>query len=404
MTEREASPLRWYVAGLLCMASTLNYLDRQALSVLADTLQRELHLTTEDYSRITSAFLFSYTAMYAVSGRIVDWMGNRRGYPLFVGLWSFADILHGLARTAGQLTGFRILLGAVEPGNFPAGLRAVSEWFPMRERALGVGIFNSGTALGSALAAPVVSFVALAWGWQSAFVLTGLLGFVWVAAWLLFYRVTGGPPACESTSIKPAPFRELIAMRATWGCVAARVLTDPISYFLFFWIPKYLQQERHFNLADIGKYGWIPYAALTVGNLFAGGMPRWLISRGWPLNRARKTTMFVISALIPFCYLLVTRAPSPALAVAAIACCMFGHAAWGNVILPAEVFSDRSVGTVTGIGGACGGLVGAFTQLGIGWIVTHQSFAPVFATCALMYLIAFAAVHYLIGELGVIRD
>src|SRR5258706_4916492 len=147
MKERETSPLRWYVAGLLCAASTLNYLDRQALSVLAQTIQKALSLSTEDYSRITAAFLFSYTAMYAVSGRIVDWMGNRRGYPLFVGLWSIADILHGLARTGAQLMGFRVLLGAAEPGNFPAGLRAVSEWFPMRERALGVGIFNSGTAL-----------------------------------------------------------------------------------------------------------------------------------------------------------------------------------------------------------------------------------------------------------------
>src|SRR6266404_4967111 len=403
MDEREPSPLRWYVAGLLCAASTLNYLDRQALSVLAETIQKALHLSTSDYSFITSAFLISYTAMYAVSGRIVDWMGNRRGYPLFVSLWSFADILHGLARTASQLTFFRVLLGAAEPGNFPAGLRAVSEWFPVRERALGVGIFNSGTALGSAVAAPIVSFIALSFGWQSAFVFTGMLGFIWVAAWLLFYRYSGGPPGEQAASlVKPAALSKLAVIPAMWGCVLARVLTDPISYFLFFWIPKYLQQERGFNLADVGKYGWIPYAALTLGNLFSGAMPRWLIARGWPLNRARKSTMLVISCLMPIFYMLVTRAPNPAWALAAISVCMFGHAAWGNVILPAEVFPDHAVGTVTGIGGACGGLTGALSQLAIGWIVTHQSFAPVFAACAMLYLVAFACVHWLIGELGVI--
>src|SRR5260221_2492563 len=175
MKERETSPLRWYVAGLLCAASTLNYLDRQALSVLAETIQKALHLTTEDYSHLTFAFLISYTAMYAVSGRIVDWMGNRRGYPLFVALWSVADILHGLARTAGQLTFFRVLLGAAEPGNFPAGFRAVSEWFSMRERALGVGIFNAGPAIGAAIAAPIGSFLALGWVWPAAFLIHGRL-------------------------------------------------------------------------------------------------------------------------------------------------------------------------------------------------------------------------------------
>src|SRR5262245_30135540 len=169
MDKRAFKNLRWYVAGMLCLASELNYLDRQTLSVLADTIQRELKLSTVEYSYITTSFLVSYTIMYAVSGRLIDFLGTRRGFMVFVSGWSVANMLHAFARTALQFSFFRVLLGATEPANFPAGVKAVSEWFPMRERALAVGIFNAGTALGSAVATPVVSFIALTWGWQYAF-------------------------------------------------------------------------------------------------------------------------------------------------------------------------------------------------------------------------------------------
>src|SRR5258706_2489727 len=214
--------------------------------------------------------------------------------------------------------------------------------------------------------------------------------------------ILGEHPANQSTA--QVPLRKLLAMRETWGCVSARVLTDPISYFLAFWIPKYLQQERGFSLAQVGKYGWIPFAAQALGNFFAGGMPRYLISRGWPLNRARKTTMLVVSCLMPFCYLAVTRVPGWEWALAVMALCAFGHAAWGNIILPAEVFPQRAVGTVSGMGGCLGGVAGIITQLTIGWVVQHLSFAPIFAACSMIYLLAFGMVHWLIGELGVIRE
>src|SRR5262245_55429744 len=169
MPKRPIRHLRWYIAGLLCLASELNYLDRQTLSVLADTIQRELGMSTVEYSYITTSFLVSYTFMYAVSGRLIDWLGTRRGFLIFVSGWSVANMLHGLANTVRQFAFFRFLLGAAEPANFPGGVKAVSEWFPVRERALAVGIFNAGTALGSALATPVVSLIALTWGWRWAF-------------------------------------------------------------------------------------------------------------------------------------------------------------------------------------------------------------------------------------------
>jgi len=419
-TKKPIKHLRWYIAGLLCLASELNYLDRQTLSVLADTIQRELGITTVQYSYITSSFLVSYTIMYAVSGRLIDVIGTRRSFLVFVSGWSVANMLHALASTALQFSFFRFLLGAAEPANFPAGVKAVSEWFPMRERALAVGIFNAGTAVGATIAAPLVSWIALTLGWRYAFVITGAIGFVWVAVWAAFYRLPQDHPrlsAAERDLIladakseegaeqeAAVPISQLLKMRETWGCIAARFFIDPISYFLIFWIPKYLQQERGFALADIGKYAWIPFVALAVGNIASGAIPRYLISRGWSVSRARKTTMLGVSCLMPVCCLLVTRVSSPALAIALIAALMFGHAAWGNITLPAEVFPRRAVGTVSGFGGALGGLAGVITQLTIGWVVQNLSFAPIFAAISVMYLLAFSLVHWLIGELGRVRQ
>jgi MFS transporter, ACS family, hexuronate transporter len=415
--SRPIPHLRWGVAALLCLASELNYLDRQTLSVLAATIQADLKLTDMDYSRVTSAFLISYTIMYAVSGKLVDVLGTRRSFLIFVSSWSVANMLHGFARTASQLAFFRFLLGAAEPANFPGGVKAVTEWFPMRERALAVGIFNAGTALGGALAVPIVSFIALQWGWRWAFVGTGALGFVWVAVWAAFYRLPQDHPRITAeerelilsdSAAEPAPtvvpLSRLLGMREAWGCILARVLTDPVSYFLNFWIPKYLQSERGFSLADIGRYGWIPFAALTAGNIFSGAMPRWLVSRGWPLDRARKATMLAVSLAMPVLCFLVTRVEGAVLALAVMSALFFGHAAWGNIILPAEVFPKHVVGTVSGLGGALGGVSGIVTQLAIGWVVMNLSFAPLFAAMSMTYLFAFVLVHLLIGELGRVRD
>lgn len=408
--------LRWYVAGLLCLASGLNYLDRQTLSVLAQTIQDELHLTTVQYSQITSAFLVSYTVMYAVSGRLIDFLGTRRSFLLFVSGWSVANVLHLFARTATQFSVFRFLLGATESGNFPAGVKVVTEWFPMRERALAVGIFNAGTAVGAALAAPVVSGIALLWGWRSAFIAGGVLGLVWVLLWALFYQLPrkhrwlreeelrlieeGEAPATTGPRVA---LRRLLATREAWGCILARMLTDPISYFFVFWTPKFLQQERGFDLAAIGKYSWIPFVAAAVGNVFGGALPAGLVRRGWSLNRARKAVMLGASIAMPICCLGITRVPQASLAVALISVAMFSHAAWANMTLPAEVFPKQVIGSISGMAGCLGGAIGVATQLAIGWTVQNISFTPVFAVCAFVHLTAFVLVCALIGELGKIR-
>jgi ACS family hexuronate transporter-like MFS transporter len=410
--------LRWYIAGLLCLASQLNYLDRQTLSVLAGTIEKDLHLTDHDYSIVTFTFLWTYAVAYAVSGFIVDRLGSRRSFLTFVSGWSLANMLHALVRSLPGLTLCRSFLALMEPANFPAGIKAVTEWFPVRERALAVGIFNSGTAVGNALAVPVAAFLTLNYGWRSAFVFTGALGFVWVLLWALCYRlpqdhprlgeqeralIMSGREAETAAENEKVSSWQILKMPAAWGCMLARMLTDPISYFLFFWTPKYLETERGFDLKHVGMYAWIPFAALTFGNLFSGACPRYLVSRGWSLNKARKRTMFFVSCGMLLSFFLLTKVSTPFGAVAMLAVVMFGHTAWGNITLPAEIFPKNVVGTVTGFGGCLGGIAGGLVQLAVASVVVQHGYTPIFAICAVMYLVAFALVHLLVGELGVIR-
>lgn len=411
--------LRWWIAGLLCLSTQINYLDRQTLSVLAPRIQAEFRLTDHDYSIITTTFLWTYAVAYLFSGRIVDWLGERRSFLVFASGWSLANMLHAFARNLAGLVFFRGLLAMMEPANFPAGLKAVSEWFPVRERALAVGIFNSGTAVGNALAVPVTAFITLKYGWRAAFVFTGALGVLWVIAWALAYRrpeehprlgaaeralILAERPAAADAAATKVSYFALLRMREAWGCMLARMLTDPISYFLFFWTPKYLQDERGFDLKQVGLLAWIPFAALAAGNIFGGALPRWLTSRGWTINRARKTTMLGVSCgMVVVCYL-VTRVETPALAVTMLALVMFGHAAWANMTLPAEVFPPQAVGTVTGLGGFLGGITGGVVQLIIAAVVGKYGYGPLFGVCSVMYLVALGVVHLLIRDLGVIRQ
>jgi MFS transporter, ACS family, hexuronate transporter len=409
--------LRWYIAFLLCLASALNYLDRQTLSVLIGTIKQELHLTNASYGAINAWFLASYGVMYAVSGRIMDYIGTRRGFMLFVSGWSVANMLHVFATSVGQFSFFRFLLGVFEPGSFTGGVKAVGEWFPMRDRALAIGIFNAGTALGSVAAAPIVSVIAVQWGWKAAFFTTGALGFFWLVPWMMFFKQPANHPLLseaerhvildgqteESAKVRPAKFAQLLRMRETWGCVLVRALTDPISYFLLFWIPLYFQKEHHFDLQKIGMFLWIPYAAAALGNLCGGLIPRLLIARGWELDRARKGTMVLMTATLLVCLFSVTRTSSHHLALLLVAGMTFCHGGWSNITLPAEVFPQNAIATVTGLGGALGSWVGALAMLTTGHVVDAYGFTPVFIACAVLYPTALLLVYVLIGKLGVVR-
>jgi len=413
---RKIRGLRWYIAGALCLATALNYLDRQTLALLAGTLQQELGITTSQYGAITAAFLASYTIMYAISGRLIDRMGTQRGLTTFVSLWSVANACHALARTAREFALCRFFLGAAEPASFPASMRAVSEWFPVRERAMAVGIFNAGTAVGGGLAAPLVAWITLTFGWRYSFVAGGLLGLVWVGFWQLLYREPRQHPRLSTEELElieetgppppdrgPVPIGRILRLRETWGCLLVRLLTDQLSYFFLFWIPKFLQQERGFDLAAIGRLYWIPWVALGLGNLAGGAVPRWLIARGWSVDRARKSVMAVATGLIPASFIFITQVSSPAGAITLISIAMFSHGAWANITLPAEVFPKHVVGSVTGFGGALGSGMGAIVSLVIGRLLASISFTPLFLAYSAIPIVAFLLVLWLIKDLGRIR-
>lgn len=398
--EKPALRLRWVIAVLLLLSTAINYLDRQALSILATTIQRELAIDDAGYARITSYFLLSYTIMYAVSGRLLDFLGTRLGLAVAVGGWSVAGMLHGLAGSIAQLSGCRFLLGAFESANYPGGARAVAEWFPIRERALGMAFLGAGGAIGAMVAFPLVSLLALSHGWRTAFVVAGAVGFLWVIAWLAVCRAlpTSASPVGEDR--QPFPLRALLANRRAWGCILIRVFTDPIIYFISFWVPKYLAENHGYTLVEIGKFAWLPFAGLSAGQLLGGAFTTWRVGRGADLDRVRKRLMLGSSLVVLASGLLVAVTASPAVALAGVACLALGHGLWGNLAVPAEVFPAHSVAFVTGLGGTLGGVAGMISQHGIAWAAGHGGYGYVFAAFSVCPLLAFFVVVLLVGRLG----
>lgn len=251
------------MAALLCFASALNYIDRNTLAILAPTIQKELHWSDLDYANITALFVFSYTIMYAISGRIIDRIGTRKGFAYSVGSWSLVSILHAFANSVGQFSIARFFLGITESANFPAGVKSVTEWFPMKERALAVGIFSAGSAIGATLAVPLVTFIAISWGWRMAFVITGALGFIWLLLWLLYYylpehntRISEEERALilneEKGKIDQAHssavgIKWILMRKESWGCFAGRIFIDPVVYFFIFGFQNTCMMFRAFH-------------------------------------------------------------------------------------------------------------------------------------------------------------
>ncbi len=400
--------LRWAIAGLLFLSTALNYLDRQTLSILATTIQADLGIDDIGYAKITTYFLLSYTIMYAISGRLVDFAGTRSSLAWAVTGWSVAGMLHGFAQSIVQLSFCRFLLGVFESANYPAGAKAVAEWFPLKERALGVAVMAAGGAIGAMTAFPLVSYLALSYGWRSTFVVVGAVGFFWVVAWLLLTRAGGrGRPAdtpagAQSATAAENPFAlsALLSSRRAWGCILVRVFTDPIIYFISFWVPKYLAASHGFTLGDIGRFAWIPFAALSAGQIFGGALADWLVGRGAGLDPVRKGLMLCASLLVVAAGATVAITSVAAVALAGVAVLAFGHGLWGNLAVPAEVFPSHSVAFITGLGGTLGGVAGIISQFGIAWAASHQGYSYIFAVFSVCPLLAYFAVRILVGKLG----
>jgi MFS transporter, ACS family, hexuronate transporter len=398
--------LRWVIAALLLLATMLNYIDRLTISVVITDLRKQFSLTEQDYSQIISLFLMAYAIMYAGSGYIVDRLGTRKGFSVFIFAWSVAQMLHGLAHGKWSLAGCRLLLGLTEPGNFPAAVKAVGEWFPVSERAIGVGIFNAGSSLGSAAAVPITVFLTVHYGWRSAFVATGVLGLIWLGFWLVLYRAPAHNrwlPAEERRELElkmgvieqpkrgpmETPWYELLRKRQCYTLILVRLLTDAPLFFIIFWLPEYLRKARGFNLQEVGTYSWVPFVFGDVGYVFGGWLSGHLIRRGWMLSQARKLVMLVGAALLPSA-IAAPFMPSAGAAIGAICLVLLGHAIWiANLMtLPADLFPSYQIGAVTGLSGMGGAVGGIISNLFAGYTVAKFSYTPTFIAAGLMHPLA----------------
>jgi MFS transporter, ACS family, hexuronate transporter len=394
----KARRLAWAIAFLLCLATTLNYLDRQAIGIVSVEIRREFSLTEQHYSYIVSAFLFAYAIGYVVAGYIVDRLGARRGFAVFMASWSIAQLLHGFAVGKWSLGSYRFLLGLSEPGAWPAAAKAIAEWFPASQRALAMGIFNAGTSLGSALAPGTVALITLRYGWRSAFVFTGLAGIAWLALWLLVYRSPTGP-IVNQPKVPAVKWLAVLRARGCWTLILTRFLTDPVIYFVIFWLPDYLRRERGFDLAMVGQYSWVPFALGGVGYLVGGWLSGHLMQAGWSLGGARKFSMALGAAVLPIA-IAAPFVPTAALAIAAACAITFGHGIWvANLqTIPTDLFPLSEVGTVTGFSGMGGAVGGAIANLGTGYIVVHFSYAPVFLLAGLMHPLSAVLTYALLPD------
>ncbi|HEX7359939.1 MAG TPA: MFS transporter [Bryobacteraceae bacterium] len=380
-------PRRWWIVGLFFLSTVINYMDRQTLSILAQTIQNDLHLTDIDYSHIVQMFLLAYTVAYVAAGRITDWLGTRIAMAAFIFWWSLADFCTGFATTGAQLAGLRFLLGLGEPGNWTAAPKAISELFKPRERGLALGLNTAGATIGATLAPPVIVYLSLHYGWRSAFSLTGALGALWIAPWLLVYRPPAGVRRVrEKKGSEWKRWKTLLSERETWLLTVLRLLTDPVWYFYLFWFPKYLSDARHLTLRQLGHIAWVIYLAADLGSILGGfAVSKWIARGGAPVLTEQRT-MTVLACLMPLGFL-IPFTPSLPMALLLAGLVAFGQLAWQTITttLAVNYFSSAVIATVFGIIAAGSGLGGLISTGLIGHVVTSGSYAPVF--------IAMAALH-----------
>ncbi len=409
---------RWTVCALLFFATTINYVDRQALGILAPTLQKEIGWSESDYGVIVSYFTLAYALGFLVAGRIMDRVGVRRGFVGAIVMWSLAAMSHALASTAAGFSAARFALGLGESANFPGSIKTVAEWFPARERAFATGIFNAGTNVGAIITPLLVPWITLRWGWRAAFVVTGALGFIWLVAWLAIYRAPEENPRLSAAElayirsdgeqpVTPIPWIRLLGYRQTWAVIAGKGLTDPVWWFYLFWLPKFLDAKYGIKLATLALPLIVIYLVADVGSVGGGWLSTPLIKRGWSLNKARKTAL-LIPALLIVPTMLAPRVDGLWVAVAFVSLAAAAHQWWSANIytLSSDMFPRRAVGSVTGIGGFAGAATGFMFQRLTGNVLqaNGNNYIPIFVACGLAYVTAFAIIQLLVPRLEPIGD
>jgi ACS family hexuronate transporter-like MFS transporter len=413
--------LRWWIVSLIGIATVINYVDRSSLAVMWPDISRDLGLSKSDYAGILTFFMVAYAIGQSVSGRLFDRVGTRLGFVISIVVWSLACSLHGLARNLASFGFFRALLGLSEAGNWPGAAKANAEWFPVRERALAQGIFNSGASLGAVISAPLIAGLYLLMGWQATFVVVGLLGFIWVIPWWYLNRdvpeahpwlseaerrhilggrsPAAGPAAPEDD--RPLGFRRLLSYPQSWSVIASRFFLDPIWWMFVNWLPIYLAEEFGFDIKQIGLFAWVPYVGAAAGSLSGGWWSGHLIHRGWTVNRARKLAIIVGGVIMVPPMILSAYASTPLAAVLLIAVVLFGFQFVINNLqtLPSDFFSGRSVGSLAGAGGTSA-VLGVLITIWLVPVLTRTSYVPFFMMGALLVPLGIASVFLLAGTIG----
>jgi MFS transporter, ACS family, hexuronate transporter len=403
---------RWLVVALLFLAMIINYVDRQTLGILKPTMSDELGWSNSDFANIHLFFQGAYAVCYVLWGRIVDRIGARWGFALAFGIWSLAQLATSAAREIAHFMAARFALGVGESGAFPGSIKAISEWFPQKERALANGIFNAGTNIGAIVTPLIIPAVVLSYGWHMAFVVTGLAGLIWLPIWLLIYRrpqdhaslsqaerdwITQDP----ETSVARISWRKLLGLRQTWTYAAAKFMTDPIFGMYLVWLPDFLGKRYHLDLKTFGPPLIAIYLFSDFGSVAGGWLSSHFLKRGWSVNRARKTTLLVC-ALCATPVMFASYAGNVWLAVAIIGLAAAAHQGFSATLyaLPADLLPRGGVGSVVGIGGMLGACGGMLMSKYTGWTLdADRGYGPIFLIASCAYLCALLVVHLLSPKL-----
>lgn len=425
---RTTGKLRWLVVGLVALATIINYIDRQTINVLwpehiAPDLFPDMDADGHKYilGIISTVFIFAYAAGQAIFGKIFDWIGTRLGFVLSIGVWSIATAAHALAQGILSFSIFRAILGVAEAGNWPGAAKANAEWFPTKERALAQGIFNSGAAIGGIISIPLIGFMALYFDWKIIFIIVGLVGLIWLVPWLAIVK---GPPAThdwlsdeereyiltgqkhegsddnDGEGYNPNT-GELLSRKESWGVIIASAAIDPIWWLFIIWIPTYLFEVHNFNVKDLVASGWLPYVGAMLGAWFGGLLAQNRLKSGWTVNKTRKFTITLGCLIMLPALLALSAASTPWLALTLMFIILFGfQTAIGNVqTLPSDLYSKKTVGTLSGMAGMAAKLSAAALTYLVPIMTAGANYYSVFVLGAGLALSAIAAVLFLCPDI-----
>ena len=416
--DQKPTMIRWWICALLFFATTINYIDRQVFAILAPQLQTEIGWSEIEYGYIVTAFQLSYAIGLLLVGKLIDFLGTKKGFIISIIVWSLAAMAHALARTPVGFGMARLALGIGESGNFPAAIKTISEWFPRKERALATGIFNSGSNIGAIVAPLLVPIIALNFGWQAAFIITGFLGFIWLFFWLRLMNRPKEHPGINAAELdliksdteenleKPTSIWKIIRTRKVWAIAIGKFLTDPIWWFFLYWLPKFLNTTYGLKLDKIGLPLIVAYLIADVGSIGGGWLSSHFLKMGWSINAARKTTLLICAIMVVPIYW-ASGIDDLWPAVILIGLGMAAHTGWSANMytLATDFFPKKDMGTVVGFIGMAGAVGGMLMASATGHLLEATgSYKILFIIAASMYGIALVIIHLLVPNIDAVKS